>query len=266
MLRYAFAPLAEAVERQDLIKAAVELSGRLFQATVDHFWDPKVGYYVVNKPWLAEEKTARTCDRSLATALLYDLAPDQQMQGIVDQLVKRPDNMGMSYPPNAGWYLWALAKAGRPDLILADFRSRWIGMESVKANNTMQEAWHAQPDSNNQWSHASVAPMYVTYMSLAGIEPLLPGGKLIKIRPQPGDLKHLKLEYHTFQGIVHFESLGMKGARNIKIQLPPGAEAEIILDSREDLRQVQKMAENGGLSRWQIEAGKTVELKKLKYT
>jgi hypothetical protein len=58
--------------------------------------------------------------------------------------------MGFSYPANAGWRLWALAKGGRADVVLQDLRERWATMDSVKLNNTIQEDWLAKPDSGQK--------------------------------------------------------------------------------------------------------------------
>ena len=55
--------------------------------------------------------------------------------------------MGVSYPCNACWRYWALARPGRADVAVRDFRQRWAKMKSVVLNNTLQEDWDVAPDS-----------------------------------------------------------------------------------------------------------------------
>jgi len=183
----------------------------------------------------------------------------------VRALVECPPEMGFSYPANAGWRLWALGKAGRPEIIVKEFRERWATMESVALNNTLQENWHATPDSGDEWSHCPVAPLYVTTMSLAGVRPLLPGFKRCEIRPQPGPLELLELTVHTVRGPIQFSSRGKLGNRELRLALPPGCEGELVVDQRESLilKPASAGASERGIQRYQLFPGRsaTVQLK-----
>ena len=99
--------------------------------------------------------------------------------------------------PTPGWRLWALGKCGRADVIVKDLRERWATLDSVRLNNTLQENWHVKPDSNSEWSHCPVIPLYIPTMSLAGIKPLAPGFGRCEIRPQLADLDLLELTANT---------------------------------------------------------------------
>ncbi|HEY5913179.1 MAG TPA: alpha-L-rhamnosidase N-terminal domain-containing protein, partial [Verrucomicrobiae bacterium] len=157
---------------------AVDRFGKALQAaTIRKFWNSGRGLFINNLPWLDEEKSPRLCDRSLATSVLFDQCPDGQTAAAVKALAECPPEMGFSYPCNAGWRLWALGKAGRADVIVADFRKRWATMLSVKENNTLQEDWTAQHDSGQQWSHCAVVPLYLAYHGLMGLRPIEPGFK-----------------------------------------------------------------------------------------
>ena len=57
-------------------REANKLGGEILQATVRRFWSAERGLFVNNLPWLPEEKTPRLCDRSLATAILFDQCPN----------------------------------------------------------------------------------------------------------------------------------------------------------------------------------------------
>jgi hypothetical protein len=266
MLRGALAPLARVMNDTRAAEAADQLSGRLHAAVVRQFWSRQYRKFVNNLPWLPEEQNVRTCDRALATALLFDQCPQGDTSASVRSLVDTPPSMGFSYPANAGWRLWALAKAGRADVIIKDLRQRWATMASVIHNNTLQEDWTVQPDSSHQWSHCPVAPLYIAFQGLAGIWPLEPGFRRLEIRPQLADLESLELTLHSVPGPIRFSAKGTHGERSLTLQLPARSEAEIVLDERE--RVILELAPREapqGKRRYLLPGGVSVELS-LRYT
>jgi hypothetical protein len=190
---------------------------------------------VANLPWAAEEKATRLCDRSLATAILFDQCPGGAVQPALQALVGCPPELGLSYPCNAGWRYWALAKLGRADVVLKDLRQRWAVLPSVALNNTLQEDWTVRTDSTSQWSHCALAPVFVLFMDIAGIRPTAPGFTRCQIRPQLGDLEQLSLTANTVRGPIQFEARAEKGGHQVRIALPPGCTAELVLPKREPL-------------------------------
>lgn len=235
MLQNALAPICRAFGDEDREMAAKKLGEQIQAATVKRFWDSGRRLFVNNLPWLSEEKSVRMCDRSLATAILFDQCPSGETQASLRALIECPSEMGFSYPANQLWRLWALGKGGRPDVILKDFRERWATMPSVKLNNTLQEDWQVLPDSISEWSHCPMSPLNVTFMSLGGIRPLLPGFKRVEIRPQPADLEHLELTAWTILGAVNFRSRGKLGDRELSLSLPGGCSGELVVNRRETL-------------------------------
>ena len=175
MFQHVLAPLAEAFGDADRVTHYRDIGTELLSATVQRYWSASEGLFVDNLPWLAEEGQPRTSDRALATAVLFDQCPGTRAQPAIDELANCPPRMGFSYPCNAGWRLWALAKAGRGEVVLNDLRTRWAPMRSVIENNTLQEAWTARPDSREQWSHCAVVPLYILAQDIAGIRPTAPG-------------------------------------------------------------------------------------------
>ena len=233
MLKKAFANLCDLFDENDLARKARSIANDTHTATIRSFWSTNQGMFVNNLPWLAEEKEIRLCDRSLATAVLYDLCPDGLSQNSVKVLEDTPYNLGLSYPANATWRYWALARAGSIQTIIDDFRTKWFEMESVTNNNTIGEWWHVKPDNSQQWSHCAVSPLYLMYGSVAGIQPLAAGFKKVQIRPQIGDIGQLSLSYHTVLGPILFRSRGKLGNRIINIKLPEGCQAELVLSDKE---------------------------------
>ena len=136
-------PMCRAFGDAGQAEAADQFGHGLLRATVRKYWSRQRALFINNLPWLAEEKSARTCDRSLATAVLFDQCPGGKTENAVRSLADCPPEMGFSYPANAGWRLWALARAGGTDVIVKDLRERWAPMDSVRLNNTLQEDWKA---------------------------------------------------------------------------------------------------------------------------
>jgi alpha-L-rhamnosidase len=234
MFQNALARICEAFGDTQHAGAALALGNRIQTATVKAFWDRRLGIFVNNLPWLEEEKMIRLCDRSLATAILYDQCPAGNSAAALKALADCPPEMGFSYPANAGWRLWALAHGSRTDIVLKDLRERWATLPSVQLNNSLQEDWKAEPDSSSQWSHCPVAPLFVTHMSLAGIKPLEPGFRRCEIRPQLDTLEKLELTTHTVLGPIQFNASGARGKRTLSLELPDKCEGELVLPANEN--------------------------------
>jgi hypothetical protein len=137
--------------------------------------------------------------------------------------------MGLSYPCNAGWRYWALARLGRADVVLRDFRMRWATMRSVIENNTLQEMWKVETDGGSQWSHCPLAPIFVLYQDIVGLRPLAPDFARLQLRPQLGDLPDLEVIAYTPRGPVEFRARREAGGHRVEVKLPPACEAELLL-------------------------------------
>ncbi|WP_106831749.1 alpha-L-rhamnosidase-related protein [Parabacteroides pacaensis] len=265
MCRYALSPLCEAFGDEENASRIKEYGIKTEEACVNKFWDKEKKIFINNLPWIEEEKEIRYCDRSLATAILYNQCPGNNKEQSLKMLVECPEELGFSYPCNAVWRLWALSKEGRIDVVLDDLRTRWARMSSVWENNVLQEFWTARPDESSQWSHCAVGPLMMLYQGIAGITPLTPGSKKCRIYPQPGDLTHTQFNIQTNQGTINFESKGLKGKREIILQLPPDTEFELWLDKREKVKYPPCGETLEGLIKYRINGGQTIRLK-LKHT
>ena len=264
MMEHGLKPLCHAMGDHRTANEASQVGGEILRATVRAFWSESHALFINNLPWLQEEKHIRTCDRSLATAVLYDQCPFGQNKAAVAALADCPEEMGFSYPANAGWRLWALAKAGRGDLLLKDLRERWASMASVLLNNTLQEDWEVKPDSSSQWSHCPVVPLYILQMNLVGVQVLEPGAKKIRIWPQLAGLQNLDTTLHTALGPIHFRTQGQGGKRNLSIRIPAAMEAEIWLDPREKVSLAKSRTNENGTISYRLPEGKESNLT-LKY-
>lgn len=265
MCRDALAPLCRLFGDENKAAEIESYGKRIHEACIAKFWDEQNKIFVNNLPWREEEGETRYCDRSLATALLYDLCPGNDNLGSLDVLVHCPAEMGVSYPCNAVWRMWALVKYHRMDVVLDDMRNKWGRMSSVWENNTLQEFWTARPDEGSQWSHCAVSPLIALHQGIAGIYPLKPGSDLVKICPQPSTLSYAEFDVQTVKGAIRFLSKGKKGNRRLQLTLPQGVDGELWLDSKELIRLPFIREEAGGMRVYRVAGGKSYELR-LKYT
>jgi len=230
--RHALAPLARAFGDTSAADTVDGLGRELEAAAQRRFWDRERQLYIANLPWRAEEGRARTCDRSLATSMLFDQCPGGAHAAAVKMLTECPEEMGLSYPANAVWRYWALARARAMQTVLDDFRSRWT-MASVEENNTLCEDWVPQYDSSSEWSHCPVSPLILLYHGIMGLRATSPGYATCVIAPQPGDLKEIACRAHTVRGAIDFSVRRTEGGRELRLRVPAEIEAELILDARE---------------------------------
>ncbi len=261
MFQHALAPLCRVWGETQRAEAASALGRQLEAAVVKKFWSQESLLFVNNLPWLAEEKKIRLCDRSLATAILFDQCPEHQHKESLRILAQTPNEMGLSYPANAGWRFWALAKGGRVDVVVKELRERWASMDSVRLNNALQENWYVKSDSNSQWSHCPVVPLYVAMMNLAGIRPIEAGYKRFEIYPQLADLEDLELTTYTPQGPIEFSCRGKRGARTLSLGLPSNGQGEIVLPESETISLLPLTGFAPiGHARYQLPSGKKATL------
>ncbi|MEI6140683.1 MAG: alpha-L-rhamnosidase, partial [Mariniphaga sp.] len=97
---------------------------QLEKSCVSKYWDSGKKVFVCNLPWIEEEKEVRYCDRSLATAILYDQCPGGSNENAIEIISECPKELGLSYPCNAIWRYWALAKGKAIQIVIDDFRNR----------------------------------------------------------------------------------------------------------------------------------------------
>jgi hypothetical protein len=245
MLEHALAPLARARGEQARADELARRGREIQAAATRRFWDPERGLFVDNLPWLGEEKQLRLSDRALATAILFDQCPNGNVAASLRALVGCPPEMGLSYPCNACWRYWALARLGRADVVVGDFRARWATMKSVALNNTLQEDWQVATDTEDDWSHCCVSPVFVLFSDIAGIRPTAPGFARCQIRPQLADLGDLDLTYYTVLGPLRFSARRRTEGHRVEVSVPAGCQAELLLPDGEAATPPEPWAGNG---------------------
>ncbi len=229
MYTRALAPLAQAFGDNERSEQCLRTGAELLAAATKRFWDAERGLFVDNLPFLAEEGAVRLSDRTLAMSILFVQSPGGVADAALRALVECPPEMGLSYPANAHWRYWALARRGRADVVVSEFRSKWATMGSVLLNNTLQEMWEAPADSTAEWSHCPVVPLYFLHMDIAGIRATSPGFATCDVRPQLGDIGDLEVVTHTVLGPFELKAEADGGGHEVTLAVPKGCDATLVL-------------------------------------
>jgi alpha-L-rhamnosidase len=246
MCENALSPLCDAFGNTSAAQSVKQFGQSVLKAVLETFWNPAEQCFVINLPWLKEDGHKRYCDRSLSTAILFNQFPGGKSAVAIDKLKNMPPDTGRSYPCNAIWRYWALAKSMEIESVFADFRTRWYEMTSVQENDTIQESWKAEKDSGSQFSHCAVAPLIIMHMGVAGIQPTSPGYKECIIKPQFGSLENVEIASRTIHGTILLSAIGKKGNRSVKLEIPAGITAQLVLPASEriDIKPAGKIGED----------------------
>lgn len=115
-------------------------------------------------------------------------------------------------------------------LLTATTERSWYNMIRSGASITT-EAWDSKYKPNQDWNHAwGAAPANLIPRKLMGIEPLDPGFRKIRIKPQPATLEHAEIKHPTLLGdvIVRFKNKSSEPFL-LEVTLPANSSADIYL-------------------------------------
>lgn len=222
----ALAPLLDLLGQHEEAIAARESGASLVRAAVSKFWCVERQVFADNLPWATAQEPLRFHDRTLATAILYKQCPEGMSAESLRLLCRPSLQVGRSYPANAGWRLWALAKNGHERVVLDELRTVWASLPSVAQNNSLQEHWVVRPDSCDEWSHCPLTPLSILFTDIAGIRPTAPGFRKAAISPRLGNLRTLSLTYQTPIGGIEFTAKQDGDRHVVSVRVPAGCKAE----------------------------------------
>lgn len=173
--------------------------------------------------------------------LAFGLVPEENMQAVL-QFVRSRKMACSVYGAQfllEGIYNAHDAEYGLQLLASTSERS-WYNMIRTGSTITL-EAWDNGYKPNQDWNHAwGAAPANLIPRKLMGIEPLEPGFRKIRIKPQPASLKAAEIKHPTLRGdvIVKFNNEPGQSFK-LEITIPANATAEVYLpfySSRQKVR------------------------------
>lgn len=217
MLEHAYLPLCKAFGRgEDEVQRYSVLARRLVRLVTEKYWCEEDGVFYDNLPYVTNREELSVADRTLAMAILYDYCKDNNTARSVELLQGSSPVMKKSYPANAVWRMWALAKMGALEPFLEEMVTVWAKMPSVLLNNTFQEYWTAFPDSTSEWSHVPMAPLVCIYEGVLGIKCNNIGGNRLTFTP-------------NLQGFCSFETVLYNNGVKVRAEVKKHTEEQYTL-------------------------------------
>ncbi len=161
--------------------------------------------------------------------LAFGMVDTRNMKSVTDYIKSR--RMACSVY-GAQFLLDGLYDAGEADyahsLLASTAQRSWYNMLRAGSTITM-EAWDNIYKPNQDWNHAwGAAPGNLIARGLMGITPIEPGFERIRIKPQPGKVKHAGLLLPTVRGNILTEFRhSSDGNMVLSIDIPANCIAEV---------------------------------------
>lgn len=164
--------------------------------------------------------------------LAFDLVPDSRVKSVVRHIKSR----GMACSVYGSQYLLeALYKAGEAqyalDLMSSTSDRSWYNMIRIGSTMTL-EAWDMKYKTNSDWNHAwGATPANIIPRYMWGIQPILPGFKLVRIKPQLANLTSCSIVAPTIKGQLTGEFKKMSDSMSeYTFVLPANVVAEFVVN------------------------------------
>jgi hypothetical protein len=217
--------IAEVVNRPEEARVYREKAENHKQTFNRVFLDAERGIYVDG------EGTAHASLHANMFPLAFGLVPERNLSSVIAFIKTR----GMACSVYGAQYLLdALYAAGEGqyalDLMTAKTERSWWHMIRLGSTMTL-EAWDAKYKPNLTWNHAwGSAPANIIARKLMGIEPLEPGFRKVRVRPQPGNLQWAMITVPTIRGTIDIEyRVSSSGGLQVNLAIPANMVAEVHL-------------------------------------
>lgn len=163
--------------------------------------------------------------------LTFGLAPEKYV-GRVSSYV---ESRGMACSVYGSQFLMdAIYDGYNPEyglkLLASTSERSWYNMIRVGSTISL-EAWDNKYKPNQDWNHAwGAAPANIIPRKLMGIEPLEPGFRKIRIKPQPASLEQAEIKYPTIRGEVLLSFTNKpKQSFTMNLTIPANTTADVYL-------------------------------------
>jgi hypothetical protein len=116
------------------------------------------------------------------------------------------------------------------ELLASTSERSWYNTIRIGATLTL-EAWDNKYKPNLDWNQsAGSSPASIIPRKLMGIEPLEPGFRKIRIKPQPATLRHAEIKTPSIRGDIHVSFDNQPGEKYVlDIEIPANSTAEVWL-------------------------------------
>ena len=163
--------------------------------------------------------------------LAFSMVPAKNNKAVTDYMCSR----GMACSVYGSQFLTDAVYNGHNadyglQLLSSTAERSWYNM--IRAGSTISlEAWDSRYKPNLDWNHAwGAVPANAIPRKLMGVEPLEPGFRKIRIKPQPSTLAHAELIMPTIRGSVKVSFNNTSGVKfEMEIEIPANTTAEVWL-------------------------------------
>jgi hypothetical protein len=143
--------------------------------------------------------------------------------------------------------------------LLASTEERsWYNM--IRAGSTVSmEAWDNKYKPNQDWNHIwGAAPANLIPRKLMGIEPLEPGFRKIRIKPQPATLRQAAIKVPSIRGDIKVSFDNLPGESfHLEVEIPVNSTAEVWLPK---LANAYKLSADGGVTANSVVEGDFIKI------
>jgi alpha-L-rhamnosidase len=116
------------------------------------------------------------------------------------------------------------------ELLTATSKRSWMHMINDVGTTMTLEAWDDSVKPNEDWNHAwGAAPANIIPRLLMGIEPIEPGFRKVRLRPQPGPLADARITVPTIRGPIQAAIRQENNVFTLHTSLPANMEGEVWL-------------------------------------
>ncbi|MBW3624387.1 MAG: family 78 glycoside hydrolase catalytic domain [Armatimonadetes bacterium] len=219
------ARIAEALDRPEDARSFRSGADRVARSINQKLFDESTGLY------LDGEGSRHRSLHANMFPLAFGIVPPE-LVGRVAEFLRRKGKSCSVY--GAQYLLEALYEAGQGDYALSLLTARtdrsWAHMLYDVGSTMTLEAWDNRYKPNQDWNHAwGAAPANIIPRKLMGVEPMEPGFRKIRIRPQPGGLKWASMDLPTVRGTVRVSFNARPTRFDLKVRLPANTSAEVHL-------------------------------------
>ncbi|WP_090602058.1 alpha-L-rhamnosidase-related protein [Parapedobacter koreensis] len=218
------AKLAGALGRRDDAALFSEKAAQTYQAFQSLLWDRS------RRVFRDGVDTDHAALHTNMMALVFGLVPEEHKRAVMDFIRSR----GMACSVYGSQFLMdATYEAGDGDYGLSLLTSQsdrsWYNM--IRAGSTItMEAWDNKYKPNQDWNHVwGAVPANAIPRKLMGVEPLEPGWKLFRVRPQLGSLEWATVNVPTIKGTVVVSCRREKAAYTVELSVPVNTKAVVEL-------------------------------------
>lgn len=184
--------------------------------------------------------------------MAFGMVPDKNKKRVADFIKSR--NMACSVY-GSQFLLDAVYNASDAEhglqLLTSTKERSWYNMIRVGSTITL-EAWDDKYKPNLDWNHAwGAAPANLIPRKLMGIEPIEPGFRKIRIKPQPAYLREASIKIPSVRGDVKLSFINnLQKSFSIEVQIPANMEAEVWLPN---IRKAYNLKLDGIMQKGEVE-------------